>query len=105
MSSLLQIVNEVLEGDGDNVKGKVSKDVRNTFQDLAKEESDCSSAKRGGDLGFFEKGKMQVRRTTTTNIQQKRQTNATSSLYNVVAGGRVLCSLLANTFCNRTTSL
>ena len=30
-----------------------------SFEDLAKKESDCSSAKRGGDLGFFGPGEMQ----------------------------------------------
>ena len=29
------------------------------FDELAKVESDCSSAKKGGDLGFFEHGRMQ----------------------------------------------
>nr|AEV40925.1 putative peptidy1-proly1 cis-trans isomerase [Oryza punctata] len=29
------------------------------FEDVATEESDCNSAKRGGDLGPFERGKMQ----------------------------------------------
>jgi len=35
------------------VDGEVS------FEDLAKTESDCSSAKHGGDLGPFGRGKMQ----------------------------------------------
>ena len=30
-----------------------------TFQELASEFSDCSSAKRGGDLGRFGRGQMQ----------------------------------------------
>eukprot|EP00741_Cyanophora_paradoxa_P014471 tig00020801_g13956.t1 len=30
-----------------------------TLQDLAKTESDCSSARAGGDLGFFGRGDMQ----------------------------------------------
>eukprot|EP00956_Cyclotella_meneghiniana_P043730 scaffold284863_cov93-Cyclotella_meneghiniana.AAC.3 len=34
-------------------------ELRATFEELAKTESDCSSAKRGGDLGFFGKKKMQ----------------------------------------------
>ena len=31
-----------------------------TFEELASELSDCSSAKRGGDLGPFGRGQMQV---------------------------------------------
>ncbi len=30
-----------------------------TFKELAEQESDCSSAKKGGDLGYFGKGQMQ----------------------------------------------
>lgn len=30
-----------------------------TLEELATTESDCSSAKRGGDLGFFGRGQMQ----------------------------------------------
>lgn len=30
-----------------------------SFEDLASKYSDCSSAKRGGDLGFFERNQMQ----------------------------------------------
>lgn len=33
--------------------------LRKTFEGLAKEHSDCGSAKRGGDLGLFGRGKMQ----------------------------------------------
>uniref|UniRef100_A0AAV1UHV1 Peptidyl-prolyl cis-trans isomerase n=1 Tax=Peronospora matthiolae TaxID=2874970 RepID=A0AAV1UHV1_9STRA len=32
--------------------------LRELFEQIAKEESDCSSAKRGGDLGPFTRGKM-----------------------------------------------
>lgn len=35
------------------------KELRATFEELAKTESDCTSAKRGGDLGFFGRKKMQ----------------------------------------------
>lgn len=35
------------------------KELRATFEELAKTESDCSSSKRGGDLGFFGRKKMQ----------------------------------------------
>jgi NIMA-interacting peptidyl-prolyl cis-trans isomerase 1 len=34
-------------------------ELKATFQELAKTESDCSSAKRGGDLGFFGRKQMQ----------------------------------------------
>jgi len=34
-------------------------DLRQKFQELAKVHSDCGSAKKGGDLGQFERGKMQ----------------------------------------------
>ncbi len=30
-----------------------------TLEGLAETESDCSSARKGGDLGFFTRGKMQ----------------------------------------------
>lgn len=33
--------------------------LQTKFQDLAKEHSDCGSAKKGGDLGVFGKGRMQ----------------------------------------------
>jgi NIMA-interacting peptidyl-prolyl cis-trans isomerase 1 len=47
LRELLAILNEV--GDAG--------ELRATFEELAKTESDCSSAKRGGDLGFFGKSK------------------------------------------------
>lgn len=36
-----------------------SADLRKKFQELAREHSDCGSAKKGGDLGSFPRGKMQ----------------------------------------------
>ena len=36
------------------------KELRATFEELAKTESDCSSSKRGGDLGFFGRSKYMV---------------------------------------------
>lgn len=30
-----------------------------TFEELARLESDCSSARKGGDLGYFTRGQMQ----------------------------------------------
>ena len=50
LSGLLDILLEV-EGDPE--------ELRATFEELARTESDCSSAKRGGDLGFFGRRKMQ----------------------------------------------
>ena len=50
LEGLLEILQEE-EGD--------LKELRATFQELARTESDCSSAKRGGDLGFFGWKKMQ----------------------------------------------
>lgn len=49
LKSLLEILREEA-GDPKSLKA--------TFMELAKEESDCSSAKRGGDLGFFGRKKM-----------------------------------------------
>merc|ERR1739848_116758 len=42
------------------LKDTISKaaNVREKFEELAQVESDCSSAKRGGDLGHFGRGKM-----------------------------------------------
>ena len=33
--------------------------MRDAFKEIASTESHCSSAKRGGDLGFFKRGQMQ----------------------------------------------
>lgn len=38
---------------------KSIEELQEVFEELAKSESDCSSAKRGGDLGTFGRGKMQ----------------------------------------------
>lgn len=45
---------DILQESADNPE-----DLRATFEELARTESDCSSAKRGGDLGFFGPKKMQ----------------------------------------------
>ena len=50
----LQGLLEILQDEIDNPK-----ELRATFEELARTESDCSSAKRGGDLGFFGRKKMQ----------------------------------------------
>jgi NIMA-interacting peptidyl-prolyl cis-trans isomerase 1 len=50
LQGLLEILQEE-EGNPEELKA--------TFEELARTESDCSSAKRGGDLGFFGRRKMQ----------------------------------------------
>nr|CCA16179.1 peptidylprolyl cistrans isomerase NIMAinteracting 1 putative [Albugo laibachii Nc14] len=40
--------------------GSTAEAIRALFEEIAKEESDCSSAKRGGDLGMFTRGQMQA---------------------------------------------
>jgi NIMA-interacting peptidyl-prolyl cis-trans isomerase 1 len=50
----LQDLLDVLNESKDNPE-----ELRATFNELARTESDCSSAKRGGDLGFFGRRKMQ----------------------------------------------
>ncbi|KAL3779932.1 hypothetical protein HJC23_005429 [Cyclotella cryptica] len=47
LRELLAILKEVQESSAN--------ELRATFEELARTESDCSSAKRGGDLGFFGK--------------------------------------------------
>ena len=49
LSELLEVIQESPTGD----------EMRATFEELARTESDCTSAKRGGDLGFFGRRKMQ----------------------------------------------
>ncbi len=46
MEKLAGIRESIVSGNGD-------------FQTIAQSESDCSSAKRGGDLGHFSRGQMQ----------------------------------------------
>ena len=50
LSALLEILHSEEAG---------SPDQQATFEELARTESDCSSAKRGGDLGYFGRKKMQ----------------------------------------------
>jgi NIMA-interacting peptidyl-prolyl cis-trans isomerase 1 len=52
LAALRDMILEVSEN-GQNLQ-----EMRATFEAVATDESDCSSAKRGGDLGFFEDGKM-----------------------------------------------
>lgn len=50
---------EELKGLMELLKEESGEDQRATFEELARTESDCSSAKRGGDLGYFGPKKMQ----------------------------------------------
>jgi peptidyl-prolyl cis-trans isomerase NIMA-interacting 1 len=50
---------EELKGLMEILQEESGEDQRATFEELARTESDCSSAKRGGDLGFFGPKKMQ----------------------------------------------
>jgi NIMA-interacting peptidyl-prolyl cis-trans isomerase 1 len=56
MSDLRELMS-ILEGAAANSDDP--NELRATFEELARTESDCSSAKRGGDLGFFGRKKMQ----------------------------------------------
>jgi peptidyl-prolyl cis-trans isomerase NIMA-interacting 1 len=49
LKELLEVIQESPTGD----------EMKATFEELARTESDCTSAKRGGDLGFFGRRKMQ----------------------------------------------
>jgi Parvulin-like peptidyl-prolyl isomerase len=53
ISELKEIISILDESRGD------AKELRATFEELAKTESDCTSAKRGGDVGYFGRKKMQ----------------------------------------------
>ncbi|PRP79829.1 protein (peptidyl-prolyl cis/trans isomerase) NIMA-interacting 1-like [Planoprotostelium fungivorum] len=41
------------------IQRQIEEEGIESFDKIAQEESDCSSAKRGGDLGYFGRGKMQ----------------------------------------------
>ncbi|CCC69753.1 hypothetical protein NCAS_0D01720 [Naumovozyma castellii] len=43
----------------EKIKLRLDEDKQDSFESLAKERSDCSSYKRGGDLGWFGRGEMQ----------------------------------------------
>ena len=51
VTALLDVVRTVQETAGDDLR-----EIRETFESLATVESDCSSAKKGGDLGPFTLG-------------------------------------------------
>jgi NIMA-interacting peptidyl-prolyl cis-trans isomerase 1 len=61
ITSTREEAHEELEGLLEILKEEESDltELRATFEELARTESDCSSAKRGGDLGFFGRKKMQ----------------------------------------------
>lgn len=59
IASTKEEAREELQGLIDILQEESGEDQRATFEELARTESDCSSAKRGGDLGFFGPKKMQ----------------------------------------------
>jgi len=50
---------EILKGHETTLRSLPQSDMKQKFIELASEHSDCPSAKKGGDLGLFERGKMQ----------------------------------------------
>ena len=51
-------LSDELQGLLDILREEPGESLLATFKELAKDESDCSSAKRNGDLGFFGRKKM-----------------------------------------------
>ena len=60
ITNTLEEAREEMEGLLEILKEEDAASLQDTFRELAKTESDCSSAKRGGDLGFFKRKKMQI---------------------------------------------
>lgn len=60
ITNTLEEAREEMEGLLEILKEEDPESLQETFAELAKTESDCSSAKRGGDLGFFKRKKMQA---------------------------------------------
>mmetsp|Transcript_13622 Transcript_13622/g.27098 ORF Transcript_13622/g.27098 Transcript_13622/m.27098 type:complete len:220 (+) Transcript_13622:198-857(+) len=60
------------------------------FRSLAEEESDCSSAKRRGDLGFFEFKKM---KRNFSEVAFKLEVNEVSELVETSSGVHLICRL------------
>ena len=56
------------------------------FEDVAKEMSICPSAKKGGDLGWFTKGRM-VKRTETNVPSNTPCTTAAHDMENGISSG------------------
>lgn len=49
----------IVQGHRDHLSSLPADQLREQFAKIAAETSDCSSAKKGGDLGFFGPGQMQ----------------------------------------------
>ena len=89
-TSLLRVVQED-EGAGDElraIRGKLlsapSYKRAALFKEFAKAKSDCGSAKKGGDLGFFRRGKMSPPfEQAAFNLDRKIQSSSNAVVANV----------------------
>lgn len=80
LQGLIDVLQEV---DASNDKDE----LRATFEELARTESDCNSAKRGGDLGYFGPKKMQP---TFEDASFRLQINEMSGIVETSSGVHVL---------------
>jgi NIMA-interacting peptidyl-prolyl cis-trans isomerase 1 len=58
----------IVQGHRDHLASLPADQLREQFAKIAAEMSDCSSAKKGGDLGFFGPGQMQKAFEVSSNL-------------------------------------
>lgn len=56
----LEEAHDIIQGHIDRLSAVPESQLQTAFASIAKTESDCSSAKKGGDLGDFVRGQMQA---------------------------------------------